>query len=320
MTRVETIFPSDRVTLREVGLRDGLQLVRQFPNTLAKQDWLNREYAAGVRVFEVGSFLPVNRFPQFVDVRDLIATTKTLPGAFAAALTLNERGVRDALDTAVDEIVFVISATEAHSQANARRSRKEAIDMLKRIVAMRDAAGPSAPIVTAGIAMAFGCSLEGDVDPTSVLHLVERCAMSGVDVVALADTVGYATPKAVASLVTGTRSIVGGMPISVHLHDTRGMAVANAVAALDEGVRILDGSLGGLGGCPFAPGATGNIVYEDMVFLCESLGFDTGIDIQRLVQVRDVLTRHMPDEALFGGMARAGLPDMQHWRNRSVAL
>ena len=318
MTRIEQLYPSDRVTLREVGLRDGLQLVRTFPDTSVKQDWLHREYEAGVRVFEVGSFLPASGFPQFVDVRDLITTTSSLPGAYAAALTLNERGVQDALNTEVDEIVFVISATELHSQANTRRSRAEAVDMLTRIVALRNEAGPSAPVVTVGIAMAFGCSLEGDVDPSEVLRLVEACATAGADVVALADTVGYAGPKAVASLAADARRLLGEIPLSMHFHDTRGMAVANAAASLDEGVRILDGSLGGLGGCPFAPGATGNIVFEDLVFLCVSMGFNTGIDIERLVPVRDILIRHMPDEELFGGLARAGLPDAQSWKKHAA--
>lgn len=313
MSRLSMIYPDFQVTLREVGLRDGLQLVRSFPDTASKLQWLKQEHAAGVRMFEVGSFLPASRFPQFSDVRDMVSATKSLPGAHVAALTLNERGAEDALQANVDEMVFVLSATEGHSQANTRRSRLEALQLAGRIAAMRDERGPDAPILTIGIAMAFGCSIEGDVQATEVLKLVEASLEAGADVISLADTVGYAGPKAVGALMADARKLAGVTPLAAHFHDTRGMAIANAAAALDEGVRILDGSLGGLGGCPFAPGASGNVVFEDLVFLCESMGLATGIDIDRLVDVRKILARAMPDEELFGGLARSGLPKTQRW-------
>jgi hydroxymethylglutaryl-CoA lyase len=156
--------------------------------------------------------------------------------------------------------------------------------------------------------MALGCSITGAVDPKEVIRLVGKCVEAGVDAVAIADTVGYAGPKAVGELTRAAVKVAGDKPIIVHLHDTRGMGIANASAALDEGARVLDGSLGGLGGCPFAPGATGNVVFEDLAFLCESKGFVTGIDIDRLVAVRSILREAMPNEPLYGGLARAGLP------------
>ncbi|TMJ60129.1 MAG: hydroxymethylglutaryl-CoA lyase [Alphaproteobacteria bacterium] len=256
MTRVQDIYPDDRVSLREVGLRDGLQLVKTFPSTAAKQRWMRQEYGAGVRHFEVGSFLPATTFPQFADVRHIVRTLAELPGAHGIALALNERGVNEA----------------------------------------------------AAISMALGCSITGPVAPNEVIKLVEKCLEAGVDFVAIADTVGYAGPKQVAELTRAAAKISGAKPVCVHLHDTRGMGIANASAALDAGARILDGSLGGLGGCPFAPGATGNVVFEDLVFLCESQGFDTGIDIEKLVEVRSILRLEMPGEPLYGGLARAGLP------------
>jgi len=307
MTDVKTIYPSDRVVLREVGLRDGLQLVKTFPSTDAKRRWVRDEYAAGVRHFEVGSFLPAKTFPQFVDVRDVVATVASLPGAHGIALALNERGVNEALASGVAEIATVVSATEEHSQANANRSRESAIANVKRMCELRDASAHK-PIVNAAISMALGCSIAGDVDPKEVVRLVEKCLEAGVDVVAIADTVGYAGPKAVADLTRAAVKIAGSKPICIHLHDTRGMGIANAAAALDEGARIFDGSLGGLGGCPFAPGATGNVVMEDLAFLCESKGFRTGIDIEKLIAVRAILKSEMPNEALYGGLARAGLP------------
>ncbi len=307
MSRIETIYPADSVSLREVGLRDGLQLVKKFPSTAAKQRWVREEYAAGVRHFEVGSFLPAKTFPQFVDVREVIGTVEVFPGAHGIALALNERGVNEALESGVGEIASVVSATEEHSQANAHRSRESAIANVKRLCEMRDASAHK-PLVNAAISMALGCSITGAVDPKEVLRLVDKCLEAGVDFVAIADTVGYAGPKQVGDLSRAAVKLAGAKPICIHLHDTRGMGIANAAAALDEGVRILDGSLGGLGGCPFAPGATGNVVFEDLVFLCESKGFATGIDLDRLIAVRRILREEMPNEQLYGGVARAGLP------------
>ena len=307
MSSIRGIYHSSRVILREVGLRDGLQLVKTFPSTDAKQRWIRDEYAAGVRHFEVGSFLPAKTFPQFADVRDMVQTVASLPGAHGIALALNERGVNEALASCVPEIATVVSATEAHSHANANRSRDSAIANVRRLCDLRGASDHK-PIVHAAISVALGCSISGPVDPNEVLRLVEKCFDAGVDVVGIADTVGYAGPKQVGDLTWAAVRLAGSKPICVHLHDTRGMGIANASAALDAGARILDGSLGGLGGCPFAPGATGNVVFEDLVFLCESKGFSTGVDIEKLIAVREILREEMPDEPLYGGLARAGLP------------
>jgi len=307
MKNLESIYPDGRVSLREVGLRDGLQLVRTFPSTAAKQRWIRDAFAAGVRHFEVGSFLPATTFPQFADVGEIVATIASLPGAHGVALALNERGVNDALASGVAEIASVVSATEEHSQANANRSREAAIANVRRLCELRDASAPK-PVVHAAISMALGCSIAGPVEPKDVLRLVDRCFEAGVDAVGIADTVGYAGPRHVGELTRAAVKLAGARPICVHLHDTRGMGIANASAALDEGARILDGSLGGLGGCPFAPGATGNVVFEDLVFLCESKGFPTGIDIDKLIAVRAILKEAMPNEPLYGGLARAGLP------------
>ncbi|WP_436636893.1 hydroxymethylglutaryl-CoA lyase [Microbaculum sp. FT89] len=313
MNRAAALYPNDTVTLREVGLRDGLQLVKTWPSTVAKHDWIAREYAAGVRRFEVGSFLPAARFPQFADVRALIEQIGGLDGASSAALALNERGASDALETPLDEIVCVVSATEEHSQANARRSRADAVELIRTVVRMRDESS-NTPIVNAGISMAFGCSIAGAVDPAEVLRLAEACLEAGADIVGIADTVGYAGPKQVGDLSAAMAALCGGRAFIVHLHDTRGMGIANASAALDAGARVLDGSLGGLGGCPFAPGATGNVVFEDLVYLCETKGMRTGIDIERLTAVREILQSEMPGEHLYGSLARAGPPPNLAWR------
>src|SRR5258705_6267945 len=252
MTRVHAIYPGDGVTLREVGLRDGLHLVTTFPSTTAKQRWIRDEYAAGVRQFEVGSFLPARTFPQFADVREIVATIAALPGAHGIALALNERGVHEALASRVAAIASVASATEEHSQANANRSRESAIANVRRLCELRDTSAHR-PVVNAAISMAPGCSITGAVDPKEVIKLAEKCLEAGVDFVAVADTVGYAGPKQVGELTRAIVKMSGAKPVCVHLHDTRGMGIANASAALDAGARILDGSLGGLGGSPPPP-------------------------------------------------------------------
>jgi hydroxymethylglutaryl-CoA lyase len=313
MRTIANIYPGDRVSLREVGLRDGLQLVKSYPSTAAKLDWLRHEHAAGVRHFEIGSFLPVTHMPQFADIREMIAAVEDLDGAHSAALALNERGAEDAIGTEVGEIVCVVSATEEHSQANMRRSRNDAVALVGKVAALRNERGHKA-IVNAGIAMAFGCSIAGKVNPAEVLRLAQACLDAGADIVGIADTVGFAGPKQVAELSTGLARLCGERPFIVHLHDTRGMGIANASAALDAGCRVLDGSLGGLGGCPFAPGATGNVVFEDLVFLCETKGFRTGIDIDALTAVRAIAQAEMPQEQLYGGIARAGPPRTFEWR------
>lgn len=306
-------YRNDRVTLREVGLRDGLQLVKAFPSTAAKRGWLAREYAAGVRHFELGSFLPAARFPQFADLPDLIGSARELPGLHAAALTLNEKGMEAAFASKIDEVVCVVSATEEHSLANIRRSRGESVALVARAAALRDAQAPRR-LVNAGIAMALGCSITGAVKPAEVLRLAEACLAAGADIVGIADTVGYAGPREVAALCDGMVRLCGDRPFIVHLHDTRGTGIANAAAALDHGARVLDGALAGLGGCPFAPGATGNVVFEDLVYLCERMGFATGIDLASLTGIREILTTEMPDETLYGALARTGPPANLAWR------
>ncbi|MDU8943657.1 beta/alpha barrel domain-containing protein [Ovoidimarina sediminis] len=307
MSRAAEIYPADRLTLREVGLRDGLQMVKTWPDTAAKEDWIRREHAAGVRHFEIGSFLPATRFPQFADVPDL-ARVAAVEGVHGIALALNERGVRDALDAPVGEVGLVISATEAHSRANQNRSRAEALDLVRMAVEERPERGP---LIGVGISMAFGCSISGAVPQAEVLKICEALLEAGVDLIGLADTVGYGGPDAVAALTRDARALAGDVPICIHLHDTRGLGLANAAAAMDAGARVLDGALGGLGGCPFAPGATGNVVMEDLAFLAATKGVETGIDLDALIGVREILATAMPGETLHGALARAGPPKLE---------
>jgi hydroxymethylglutaryl-CoA lyase len=312
MNRLDVTYPSDRVVLREVGLRDGLQMVSRYPSTTAKAKWLRAERDAGVRHFEIGSFLPAKAMPQFADVREAINVCHEL-GVHSAALVLNTRGVVDALETEVSELVTVVSATEEHSQANAHRSRAEAISLVAETVARANDSATK-PLVQTGIAMAFGCSIAGEVIAGEVVRIASACVEAGAGIIGLADTVGFAGPDQVGNLITQVRSALPDTILSIHLHDTRGMGIANAAAALDTGVRVLDGAIGGLGGCPFAPGATGNVVFEDLVYLCERKGFETGIDLEMLMQAREIASSEMPDETFFGALPRAGEPHQINWR------
>lgn len=316
MADVECVYPVGQIALREVGLRDGLQLTKSFPSTAAKSDWIRREHTAGVRHFEVGSFLPASRFPQFADVRELTDLVNGL-GAHSLGLALNERGARDALEAGVTELTVVMSATEAHNMANARRPREQSLAEIASTVRLRDEAG-SATLINVGIAMATGCSLSGPVDPAEVERLAAACLDAGVDLVGIADTVGYGGPRQVADLCRRMTALMGERPYVVHLHDTRGLGLANALAAYDAGARVFDASLAGLGGCPFAPGATGNVVFEDLVYLFETAGIHTGIDMEKIIAIRDILSREMPDEALHGTLAQAGPPKGMTWQARAA--
>lgn len=307
MSRLTEVYPKGRLVVREVGLRDGIQMAQVFPNTEQKKRWIDLEYAAGVRHFEAGSFLPVSRFPQFADVREIAAHIQSLPGATAIALVINERGIDEALEAGVDELTLVLSATEEHNQANARRSREASIEAIRHAVELRNQAD-SNTLLNVIISMSFGCSIAGDVDQAEVLRLAQACLAAGVDTVGVADTVGYAGPTEVRVLCEQMTALMGERPYTVHLHNTRGTGLANAAVAVEAGARIFDASLAGLGGCPFAPGATGNVVIEDLLFMFEKMGYDTGVDIAKLVQARAVIEESMPDEPLYGGIARAGLP------------
>jgi len=292
-------------------------LTQSWPSTEKKVEWVNRDYAAGVRYFEVGSFLPADDVPRFADVCDVISAVEQHGDAHGVALALNQRGATDALATPVGEITVVISASPAHNEANVRRTQEQSLAEIANVVKMRDEAGKKT-IINAGIAMSFGCSLSGPVLEDDVMRMVDRCFDAGVDMVGLADTVGYAGPRQISSLCVRIESRLGAIPYVIHLHNTRGMGIANAAAALDAGCRVFDASLAGLGGCPFAPSATGNVVLEDLIYLTETKGFDTGIDLAMLIETRSLLAEVMPEEILYGALAKAGPPKTLDWRAKST--
>ena len=298
------------VTVSEVGTRDGLQNIDTILPTEAKKAWIAAEAAAGVPEIEVGSFVPPRLLPQLADTAELVRFAKTLPGLNVAVLVPNLRGAEAALAQDAHHISMPLSVSETHSLANVRKSHAQMFDEIAAVVAAV-AAQPETvrPTLEVSLSTAFGCTLEGPVSEDRVVEMAERAIALGADEVGLSDTTGYGNPGQVRRLATRIRAAVGRERLTgIHLHNTRGQGLANVMAALEAGITTIDSSLGGLGGCPFAPGASGNIVTEDLVFLLEAMGLRTGIDIDRLLAVRADLQAALPDETLYGFVAEAGLP------------
>jgi hydroxymethylglutaryl-CoA lyase len=305
MTKKET------VQVREVGLRDGLQMVRTILGSDRKLTWCARMVDAGCTQIEVTSFVPPKIVPQFADAVEVAAGALKIDGLHAAALVPNLKGAERAFEVGIRKIHYVLSASNEHNLKNVRRTTAESADDFARIVAARNAsadAGVRSVALGAGVATAFGCTIQGRVDERTVLGLVETLLAAGADEITIADTVGYANPAQVRALMRKVLALTGNVPVACHFHDTRGLGLANVIAALDAGVRRFDASLGGLGGCPFAPNATGNINTEDTVFLLEAEGLDTGIDIDALLAIREMVAGWLPGEPFTGAIARAGLP------------
>jgi len=307
MSLPRTTAKLDPVLIREVGLRDGLQSIARTLPTADKLAWLRAAHGAGLREIEVGSFVPPRLLPQLADTAELVAAAKALPGLVTSVLVPNLKGALAALDSGADLMLLPISASRAHSQANLRRTPEEAVAELARVRAARDAAG-SACRIEVGLSTAFGCTLQGRVDEAEVLGLLQAVLDAGAEQVGLADTVGYADPLQVGRLFEKGRALAGERLSCGHFHDTRGLGLANVFAAWQTGVRRFDACLGGIGGCPHAPGASGNVATEDLAYLFASMGVPTGLDLDALIALRAPLGHWLAGEPLFGSIARAGLP------------
>jgi hydroxymethylglutaryl-CoA lyase len=300
------------VAIRDTSLRDGLQSIARTVPTAAKLEWLRALHAAGLRHVEVGSFGPPRLLPQLADTAELVRHARALPGLEVVVLVPNPRGAERALESGAHAMVFPVSASRAHSLANLRKPVEDAVRDLAAIRAARDAAratGAPGCALEAGVSTAFGCTLQGRVAPEDVLDLVRAVLDAGADRVSLADTVGYADPAAVASLFERARAIAGDRLAGAHFHDTRGLGAANAYAAWSVGVRAFDGSVGGIGGCPHAPGASGNVATEDLAYLFASMGAPNGLDVDALLALRGRIAGWLDGEPLHGAIWRAGLPE-----------
>ncbi len=298
------------VLISEVGPRDGLQSVNACMPTADKLRWISALHAAGLREIEVGSFVPARLLPQLAYTAEVVAHALTLPGLTVLALVPNLRGAEAALAAGVHKITVPVSASPAHSMANVRKSPQAMVEEVRLIDALRRRVAPQVGL-EAAISTAFGCTLQGAVPEDEVIRLAVQCAGAGADDVGLSDTTGHANPAQVRRLFMRLRAEIGHQAGAAHMHNTRGLGLANCLAAYEAGVRTFDASLGGLGGCPYAPGASGNVVTEDLVFMFEAMGIATGIDLTRLIAARAPLQAGLPGEPLYGMTPEAGLP--QGW-------
>ena len=299
---------AESVVVREVGLRDGLQLVKEFIPTEIKIEWCRQQAAAGFSEMEVTSFVPPKLVPQLADAATVLQASSAIPGLTPAVLVPNLKGGLRAMQSGARVIQFVLSVSEAHNQSNVRRSTQESINDFAALICQAKELGLNDDVhFIAGLATAFGCSIQGDVAHSDVFKVAEQMIDHGANEIMIADTVGYGNPKQVKQLFADLKKYTGDIPVLAHFHDTRGMGLSNVVAAIESGVHRFDAALGGLGGCPFAPGATGNIATEDCVYLLENLGLDTGIDLSHLLQVRKQLDLWVPSAQKEGRLAKAGV-------------
>jgi hydroxymethylglutaryl-CoA lyase len=295
------------VLISEVGPRDGLQSVKATMSTDHKKRWIDALVSAGIREIEVGSFVPAALLPQMADTGDIVRYALTHTGVTIMALVPNLRGAKAAFAAGVHKVTLPVSASEAHSLANVRKTRQAMIDEIRAIAQLRDEIAPQVKI-EAGISTAFGCTIQGEVKEDDVVWMAQAAVNAGADEAGLSDTTGMANPAQVRRLFNRVRQVIGDKTGAAHLHNTRGLGLANCLAAYDVGVRTFDASLGGLGGCPYAPGASGNVVTEDLVFMFEAMGVSTGIDLAALIAAREPLKAGLPEEPLYGMTPKAGLP------------
>lgn len=297
------------VIVREVGLRDGLQIHPTFMPTERKIAWIRAEAAAGVSEIEVTSYVPPKLIPQFADAEQVTKLALEVPGLTVSALIPNFRGAERGIDLGVHKLNFVMSVSRTHNLKNVRREREESVADFRKIVELAHSQPEGKrPQIVGGLATALGCSYEGKVAVADVVKYAVQLAEAGADEIVVPDTVGYADPAQVRAVFKAVIAELGTLPVAAHFHDTRGIGLANVSAALDCGVRRFDASLAGIGGCPFAPGATGNIVMDDLCFMLDSMGLRTGVDLEKLLLVRKILLETLPDIQMQGALARAGLP------------
>ena len=298
------------ILISEVGPRDGLQSIERVMPLEAKKAWVTAEAAAGVREIEVGSFVPAKLLPQLADTGELVAFAKTIPGLTVAVLVPNARGAAAAIAAGADKLTLPLSVSETHSLANLRKTHVQVLDEARAIAALIAALPPAErPHFEGSLSTVFGCTLPGAIPHDQDARLADGLMAAGCDEVGLSDTTGFADPRAVRRLIALVRGVVGdGALTGIHLHNTRGLGLANALAALDAGLTTLDASLGGIGGCPFAPGASGNIVTEDLAFMLEAMGYATGIDLEKLIAVRSIVEQALTGEPMYGFLPDAGLP------------
>ena len=297
------------VVVSEVGPRDGLQSVKQAMPTAIKHKWIAALAASGLSEIEVGSFVSPKRLPQMADAAEVVEKALLLPKVSILALVPNLKGAERAVAAGLSRVTVPVSASREHSMKNIGMTPEEAVEQVRKIHDMAKALPAGRELhVEVGISTAFGCTMEGPVSEDWVMKLAAMLAEAGAESIGLSDTTGYANTAQVKRMYTRLIREIGDLAGGAHIHNTRGLGLANILAALDAGVRTFDSSQGGLGGCPYAPGASGNVVTEDLVYMLEAMGLRTGVDIDRLLAAREIIKEGLPGEPLYGLIPDAGLP------------
>jgi hydroxymethylglutaryl-CoA lyase len=305
-----------QLLISEVAPRDGLQSIQSIMPTADKCRWIGALADAGLKEIEVASFVPAKLLPQMADAAELLRFARGIPGLHVACLAPNLKGAQAAFEAGAHKVTMPVSVSEAHSLANVRKTHAQIFEEVRQVVQLRNQLYPGVAI-EAGLSTAFGCTIAGAISDDEVMRVANTVAQCGVDEVGLSDTSGYANPTQIRRLFRRLQNELGDKAGGAHLHNTMGLGLANVVAALEVGVTTFDSSQAGIGGCPYAPGASGNIVTEDLVFMLESMGYDTGIDLDKLLAARDILAAALPGEALYGHTAAAGLPKNFSPRNKA---
>jgi hydroxymethylglutaryl-CoA lyase len=310
MNNTHSMTSGTDILVSEVGPRDGLQSIKSIMPLAAKKAWVTALADSGLREIEVGSFVSPKWVPQLADTADVVAHALTIPNLTVAVLVPNLHGATAAVKAGAHKLTIPFSASETHSIKNVHRTHEQMFDEVRNIVALLNTLpAASRPRLEGGLSTAFGCTYEGNVPADQVVRLAEKLCEIGCDEIGLADSVGFANPAQVRDLVVRVRNAIGSDAFAgLHMHNTRGLGLANVVAGLDVGVTTFDSSMAGIGGCPFAPGATGNVVTEDLVFMLEAMGLHTGINVAKLMEVRKILAAAVPGEELYGYTPAAGLP------------
>ncbi len=306
----------EKVLVREVGLRDGLQLVSKFCPTEIKIKWLEKQSKIGFKEIEITSFVSKKIMPQFKDSNIILKHANKMDFLKPFVLVPNLKGANIAMENYAKNINFVISASESHNLANVNSSILNSLSGIQSFLSkLKETDMRKKIFISVTIATSFGCSIEGDVDPSEVLKIFEKLVEFSVDEIGIADTVGYGNPKSVKRLIKEIKSLDSEIPLVGHFHDTRGMGMLNILSALEEGIRKFDTSIQGLGGCPFAPGASGNVVTEDCIFFLEEIGFDTGIDLKGVLELSKKIQKWLPEENFFGKLSLSELPKKEVYKN-----
>lgn len=298
------------ILISEVGPRDGLQSIQQIMSTADKKAWIKAQHLAGTQEIEVGSFVPARLLPQLADTAEIVKYARRRKGLLVAVLVPNLRGLQDAVAAGAHKVSIPFSMSETHSLKNVRKTHAQMLDEIERCVAfLKEIPEADRPKFEVGLSTAFGCTLEGVVPEERVIRMAVKVCEMGVDEVGLADTTGYGNPEQLKRLAKGIWQHCGHEKMAgIHLHNTRGQGLANALKAVELGFTTVDSSLGGIGGCPYAPGASGNIVTEDLVWMLESMGLNTGINLKKLLKVRELVQAALPGEVMYGFVPAAGLP------------